>query len=290
MKKLVLVHGRSQEGKDPGELKWTWVNSLKEGLAKSDLTLPIAYDDIAFPYYGDILDDLIYGSEAAGAGAEVIAHGPEDDEELRFKQQLAEVDKAGISKDQILEASGDPTLEHGPANWEWVQSIARAFDRFVPGVPGAMINLFTHDVYLYCRRPGVRDAVDATLRDLLDGTQETMVVGHSLGTIVTYSVLARDEARLKVPLFVTLGSPLAVQLVQNQFHPIRTPKCVSACYNAMDERDVVALYPLLRPRFVVNPEIENNTEVDNFTRNRHGIVGYLSDKDVAKKIHDALVA
>jgi hypothetical protein len=58
----------------------------------------------------------------------------------------------------------------------------------------------------------------------------------------------------------------------------------------MDERDVVSLYPLDKLYFDIDPEVENKTNVDNQTSNRHGISGYLSDKDVARRIHEALVA
>jgi hypothetical protein len=60
----------------------------------------------------------------------------------------------------------------------------------------------------------------------------------------------------------------------------------------MDERDVVALYQLNTKCFPLNPTnpaIENKTDVRNKTENRHGIAGYLDDKDVAKRIYDALV-
>jgi hypothetical protein len=58
----------------------------------------------------------------------------------------------------------------------------------------------------------------------------------------------------------------------------------------MDERDVVPLFPLARPHFVVKPEVVNNTAVRNQDPNHHGIVGYLSDAAVAKQIHAGLQA
>ena len=57
----------------------------------------------------------------------------------------------------------------------------------------------------------------------------------------------------------------------------------------MDERDIVALYPLDSDHFAIDPAIENKLDVDNPTVNRHGITGYLSDAVVARRIHDALV-
>src|ERR1700680_733438 len=102
MRKLVLVHGRAQEGKDPVQLKWIWVEALRQGFAKSGLGLPLQLDDIAFPYYGDVLDRLVYGEDRAAAN--VIARGrPDDDDELRFKLQLLEElrKKAGISDETV---------------------------------------------------------------------------------------------------------------------------------------------------------------------------------------------
>ncbi len=59
--------------------------------------------------------------------------------------------------------------------------------------------------------------------------------------------------------------------------------------NARDPRDLVALHPLSRSRFPVLPPIEDLATVDNGARNRHGITGYLSDPEVAARIHDVLV-
>ena len=67
------------------------------------------------------------------------------------------------------------------------------------------------------------------------------------------------------------------------------PAGVGVWFNAMDPDDVVSLYPLEPPHFPVTP-IENYTEVDNQTPNQHGIVGYLNDSEVAKRIHAALAS
>ncbi len=76
--------------------------------------------------------------------------------------------------------------------------------------------------------------------------------------------------------------------VRDQFRPLSSPAPVAIWYNAFDTRDVVALYPLDNDNFPVQPAIENNSRVRNSTDNRHGIAGYLSDPDVAKRILDGL--
>ena len=50
----------------------------------------------------------------------------------------------------------------------------------------------------------------------------------------------------------------------------------------------MALYPLDKPNFPIDPTIENRLDIHNSTENRQGISGYLADEQVAKRIHDAL--
>jgi len=49
-----------------------------------------------------------------------------------------------------------------------------------------------------------------------------------------------------------------------------------------------ALHPLDSVNFNISPSIENKTDVNNHTDNRHGIAGYLDDATVAIQIRNAL--
>src|SRR5882724_2882924 len=53
--RLLLVHGRSQGGKDQVKLAAEWRKALDLGLAASRKSLPPS-TEIDFPYYGDALD------------------------------------------------------------------------------------------------------------------------------------------------------------------------------------------------------------------------------------------
>src|SRR5712671_2532475 len=55
--RLVLVHGRSQQGLNPVELQAIWLETLRRGASKINRTLPEQLD-VAFPYYGDKLDEF----------------------------------------------------------------------------------------------------------------------------------------------------------------------------------------------------------------------------------------
>jgi hypothetical protein len=301
MRQLVLVHGRSQQNKDAKALKAEWLEALKEGLSKSGLKLPIAESDVRFPYYGDTLDQMVDG-KSAEAAAQVIVRGNDmDQDQKRFRAAvLVEIAKhAGLTEAQIAEAAGDEdVIRRGVLNWGWVHAILKALDNYVPLASGTSIALFTYDVYQYLKNSTIRKQIDAGVSSAIPSKVESVVVSHSLGTVVAYNCLVQRgrDVGWKVPLFVTLGCPLGIDEIKTTMKllaPLRCPECVTAWFNAFDPRDVVALYPLSKDTFPLDPDIpsiENKIDVSNKTENRHGIAGYLDDKDVAKRIHDALIA
>jgi hypothetical protein len=299
-RELVLVHGRAQEHKDSIQLKKDWLDALAEGLAKSNLTLPIAETAVHFPYYGDTLIDLVDGKSVDQA-AQVIVRGAESDaDEKRFVRAVLEEIrlKGGITDAELAEIGGQDVVDKGPLNWEWVQTIMKALDRHAPGGSATSIALFTHDVYEYLTNSGIRQTIEDGISNAIAPGVETVVVSHSLGTVVAYNLLRR-EGKLRnwqVPLLVTVGSPLAVDEIRKSlrgFAPTRCPECATSWFNAFDTRDVVALYPLDPGNFPLDPDmpsVENYPDVHNKTDNRHGIAGYLDDQEVAKRIYNALTA
>jgi pimeloyl-ACP methyl ester carboxylesterase len=133
----------------------------------------------------------------------------------------------------------------------------------------------------------VRRAINKIVAEKLTN-EPTVVIGHSLGTVVAYDVL-RQHAGNAVPRYVTVGSPLGIRAIRRRLEaPLTMPTGVEDWYNARDQRDVVALYPLDKTNFDITPAIRNFSRVDNHTDNRHGIAGYLDDVQVAKEIRNAM--
>ena len=297
--KLVFIHGRAQQGRDSVALKAAWVGSLRHRLTALGLDLPLDDADIRFPYYGDALYDL---SSGASQTTEVIVRGEGGDGEPdAFTQEvMAEIvaqalerakARGVVDEAEMRAALGEDVIERGVLNWRLVQKGLEWIDEHVPGASAASVALVTRDVNDYLRNPGIQHFIESGVREAIPPDEEAVVVAHSLGTVVAYNLLRREgEARgWKVPLFVTLGSPLAVTAIRRALRPLQFPSVVSAWFNAMDSDDVVALYPLEPPRFSVPaPGIENYTEVDNQTSNQHGIDGYLGDPVVARRIREAL--
>lgn len=283
---LVFIHGRGQGGKDPAALRDQWLAALRIGLGP-DADRVLDGVTVRFPFYGDELDDWVKRTAAAtpadarGAGdAEAI-----DPDYLAFQQAVVEeiLAQYGIDAAACMAASG--TDIRGST---WVLGILRALD-YVPGVTGRYIATIMRDVYLYLRHPAARAAVDRIVMPALTG--RCVIVAHSLGTVVTYRLLkAADDVDAR--LLITLGSPLGIGPVRAAVVPRHAPRGVAHWINALDDRDTVALFPLGKGRFSLEPRmpIEDIAGIDNQTANHHGIVEYLNKAQIARRIADALEA
>jgi len=303
-RQFIFLHGRAQEYKDATALKAEWLESLNTGMAENGLVLPIDEKDVRFPFYGTTLYEMTQGLSESDA-ARIILRGNANGMGLTQEEQafllefLEEVrQEADITDEQLMEVSDQYVIQRGPGQWEWVQAILRAVDRFVPYSSGSAIALATLDVYRYLTNDAIRLHIDTGIEEAFSAEKEAVVVSHSLGTVVAYNLLTRRGMAndWNIRQLITLGSPLGVTRIRRTMRalngPLRCPPCVKAWFNAMDERDIVALYPLSTRHFPLspkNPAIENKRDVRNHTTNNHGIAGYLNDPEVAKRIHDALV-
>jgi hypothetical protein len=287
--RVLFVHGRGQGGKDAAALQTEWIDTLKKGYSSAGLTFP-ADLKIDFPFYGDELDarvekaKLPLPKEIAKKGGE--ASSPYEEfvreslEELKTTAQITDVE---------VEAEAGPippSTEKGIANWRLTQAIARIIDKRLTGVATYTIDRFLRDVYLYVSDRNVTRAINKIVTDKLTD-EPTVVVSHSLGTVVAYKVLLEQPQR-KLRRHITVGSPLGLKSISSKLGVLKYPTADLPWYNAYDEGDIVALNPLTDPWFKTDPAINNYNRIRNQTDNRHGIVGYLNDVTVAKCIAEAV--
>jgi len=286
--KVIMIHGRDQQGHDPSALKKTWIDTFKKGLESQKLSVPSDIDFV-FPFYGDLLDQLIKEAADPRALNGVIAKGDIVSGELSFYYDLVNelAEQAGVTNAEISEHFNANYKERGVLNWEWVQSILKVLD-LSSGMGNFSVRKFTYDVFVYLTVPAIRKKINEFVLSAFD-EGPCIVVGHSLGSVVAYDVL-QNNSFLNVKKYVTIGSPLGVKAVRSKLTtPLVMPECIeNGWYNAYDERDFVALKPLDERNFNVEPPVVNSNHVKNQTDNRHGIEGYLNDAIVAKEIYDAM--
>ncbi|GLF95854.1 alpha/beta hydrolase [Streptomyces yaizuensis] len=136
--------------------------------------------------------------------------------------------------------------------------------------------------------------IRALVRGCLDPSRPAIVVAHSLGTVVALETLAADYPG-PVPLFVTLGSPIATKGVVWPLlrpRPPATPACVGRWLDFADRDDVVVPRTGFAESFVPNaagvrPEPEH---LDSCRLWVHPATTYLRRPEVAGRIMEAVAA
>jgi hypothetical protein len=312
--RLVLVHGRDNAGLDPEELERTWLAVLRAGLDAAGTPRRLGDDDASFVFYGDTLAALERGD---GAAPPVTVHadpgpgrGPGDDRGLSALGEGELAFLVAVAR-EVLGAAG--VVEPFGAGVDlgdlggWANALLSALDRYVPRLSGAVLLLLVRDVWAYVNDPEVARVVDDALTAALPTDGPAVVVGHSLGSVVAYSVLRdhdRRAPRWDVPLLLTLGSPLAIRAVRDVLAaraPLRVPASVRRWVAARDRRDALALHdlgPAAFPLEPVSPAIEDLV-VENRAPGHHAAAvlldggvpaGYLAVPEVARAVGATLPA
>lgn len=285
--RLVFVHGMRQEKQNADQLRQAW----KRALISSWGNAAVSPYQLDMPFYGKVLADLTDTVEQAQN--EIIARG-EDTQRFSVVEEamLRNMQRAaGITDDQIRQELGQEIVARGPANWEWVQAIGRVLDKTFPAIGDWALGL-VRQVDAYLTRPHITKAVDDIVGPALFAGQATgeptVIVAHSLGTIVSYKLLRRAPRGCRVPLFVTLGSPLGIDVVKRHLLPpkLGRPDCVASWINAADERDYVALSSQLHESYGAG--VTDLPKVHNNHKDPHAIVDYLGQHVVAERIRAAL--
>jgi hypothetical protein len=145
--------------------------------------------------------------------------------------------------------------------------------RFFAGVGERALIWSAKQVRMYFSDPAVRRRARDSVAELL--TDDTrVVVGHSLGSVVAYEVLAAAPG-YRVHSFVTLGSPLGIRnLIFDRLEPAPVDSMgawpgVQAWTNITDDGDVVALVKRLAPAFgpgVADHQVHNGAKAHDVTR------------------------
>lgn len=157
---------------------------------------------------------------------------------------------------------------------------------------------FLEDVhaYMYDNPQGSRQDIQERLLKELRGEEQVVLVSHSLGTVIAFDILSTVDWDLKVPMFVTIGSPLGIDFLQAnlrkhlQTDVLSKPWCVRKWYNFSDPLDVVAADKSVADEFrgggIRDFIINNPDRLSTKGYGPHSISGYLT----VPEVKDAVVA
>jgi hypothetical protein len=240
------------------------------------------------PFYGDILEKLT--AEVRGGTGNVVARGAMGPQAFTPLEEALIRDmarQANITDAELSNELGQNVIARSPLNWETTHALANLLEKKIPMLGKVGVG-FVSQVDSYLTRPHIRAAVDDIVKPTL-GKGSTVIISHSLGTIVCYVLLRTKINQLIVPLFVTLGSPLGIETVKGYLKPpaLAVPPGVALWLNGTDPRDYVALVPSLGEETFCTG-IVNHAGIHNRRDDAHSIEDYLSDFAVAQRIHTAL--
>lgn len=290
--RMILIHGINQEGKSAQKIHDDWLGTLRATYARLGPDPLDKLSRIEAAFYGDTLAQLSSAkvtSQAIALGAE---EAPDDFDEFAVDALKEMALRMGATEAQIQDEAATTVVAQGAGiHKKWVKAIARVVERVSP-LRGTLALRVLGQAHAYIRNQHVHDEVNKLVRPLFEDDEPAIVVSHSLGTIVAYSMLrefARNARPRQSPLLLTLGSPLGIDSVRKGFpKPRNRPDHVARWVNCADPEDFVALQAELTPANF-GPGIDMNyPDFENGQENPHSISGYLNDPRVAREIAEAI--
>jgi pimeloyl-ACP methyl ester carboxylesterase len=245
--KILVIHGIGQQLKGPATLRAELAASLQDGLSAAHAM--VSGDDIQFAFFGDLFRP---SGTVLGNGIGRLANAELDTMLLtELWCRAAEVDSRVIPPDQ-------ESLGRSP---DLVQRAIRALSRtrYFGGILPHLLVGSLRQVQRYFTDSALRGQVQERIAQNVSG-ETTVLVGHSLGTVVAYeAACANPDWGLRS--LVTLGSPLGLRhVIFDRLRPAPTmttdgqpigqwPVAEGRWTNIVDVGDVVAAVEDLRPLF-----------------------------------------
>jgi hypothetical protein len=304
--RLCFIHGINNEDNTPASIEAEWWSGLTESAPFK--TLPAKpKPQISVAYYADILAAGVTKAveqHRADVAAGRVSETESDPERtngatglgvglIRDYARAAGVSEAEWNSALVSAGTSRAALSRRMPNRGVVLELAAVIEHLIPTHGKLLAKLFLRQAAAYIDDGIMAAQIDEIVRaTILEGGSEPMViVAHSLGTVVGYRVLAgAPTLQARVKLFVTLGSPLAVDM----FTPILPARDlfpappITQWVNGRNVDDFVALNRALTKSTIGYDGVVNLPAIKNQEEDKHSIRNYLQNPAVAQVIYDAL--
>jgi hypothetical protein len=292
--RLVFIHGINNEDNSAAQIEKDWWEAILDGWSSFGLA-PKPKPQVRAAFYGDILakENDKASQQMGAAGVDASAAAFEFLEEYRKN--------AGLTLEEYtrLQLETDPTFNHVQQG-RFRAALVRLAAAIAAGLPAngkIVAGLFLKQAVTYIDESGVREAIHKKVVEQVfpnDGTP-TVVVAHSLGTVVAYNVLADASCGLTpggtpVPFLCTLGSPLAIDMMDAVIparNKLPNPP-IASWVNGFRKDDFVALDKALKKETIGFDGITNYRTKMVDGPDPHSITQYLKAEQISKALHKAL--
>ena len=157
-----------------------------------------------------------------------------------------------------------------------------------------LTRLFLDDAYDFLFDATERARMRSVLSASLDRSAPTVMVAHSLGSLIAYDWLCSDEARgVRVPLLVTFGSPIGLievqELMRGWIAPpaLAVPPGVDRWINVADRLDPVAADTTIADEITPAGQVVDRVAVclnEDAPWHPHSATGYLRSEEVREAL------
>jgi alpha/beta hydrolase fold len=286
---IVGIHGIAQQYRGPYQLADVWLSGIRDGLFAAghhDRAGALSAEEVQVAFFGDLFRP---------PGTMAATDQPYTASDIRpglERDFLTALYTSAVATDPTLR---EPTgaMGAGAVSVEFMLTRLARSRTFARVAQRAFIRDLKQ-VTAFMVDPAVKREVLRRVRDQI-GPDTRVVIGHSLGSVVAYEYLCKDQPE-PVQLLITLGSPLGVpNLVFDRLTPAPIagvgawPGRLAEWVNVADRDDIVALRKDLAPLFpstlpgarVIDRLVDNGDEP-------HAINRYLSAAQTGNALGDVL--
>jgi hypothetical protein len=242
---IVAVHGIAQELKGEDTIGQSWRAAIRDGLRRASVaeeSLP-ASDDIRIAFYGELFRESVQEAKPSKSSdenpwlASDVLDDPVAEELLSRLVTAADQQNGGATKSISIFRRTPGWVQDAVLGLLGIPFFASMSEHVLVGTLKQVSMYLTNPIIRKTARERVLKAIDSNTK---------VLIGHSLGSVVAYEALF--DLSTKMPLFLTIGSPLGMPgIVFDKLLP--TPKSGLGAWpnaaqrwtNVADPHDLVAL-------------------------------------------------
>lgn len=239
MPHVTFIHGIANKPA-PDKLRNLWLRSLKEDILGNDdgINLGNSGYSSSMIYWADVLhkeylpDNSVFERNVGYESVENISGNQSEDPEMSWRQNLEGEEELMIESlaktleidlpidDNEMPPPGimDKNLERIPLPWFIKRRIMK---QFLKDVHHYLFNIdfSPRNDAMYKVQDEIRNRVCKEISEGAKKGPPHIVISHSMGTVIAYDCLKRVAGCPEIDGFITIGSPLGIDEIQDKLAP-----------------------------------------------------------------------